>query len=148
MAEFTPIETQEDFDAAIQTRLQRVENKYKGYLSPEQVEEKYKDYLSPEQVNEKYKDYLTPDKAAELNNKVKEYETSSAKMRIAAEKGLPIDLADRLQGDDEESLRADADKLASYAKPQPAPQFEPEPAKETNKKDKALKDMLTKMKEG
>ena len=40
---FTPIETQEDFDAAIKKRLEQKERElkdlYKGYLSPEAVEE-------------------------------------------------------------------------------------------------------------
>ncbi|MCD8207808.1 MAG: DUF4355 domain-containing protein [Bacteroidales bacterium] len=152
MAEFTPITTQDEFDTAISARLQREKDKYKDYMSPEDVQKKYKDYLSPDQVSEKYKDYLAPDQATELNNKIKEYETSSVKMRIALEKGLPPDLADRIQGTDEESMKADADKLAAYAKPQTdaptAPPYNPEPEVNPNDKNSALKKMLSQMKEG
>ncbi len=152
MAEFTPITTQDEFDTAISARLQREKDKYKDYMSPEDVQKKYKDYLSPDQVSEKYKDYLAPEQATELNNKIKEYETSSAKMRIALEEGLPLDLADRIQGTDEESMKADAKKLAAYAKPQTdppkAPPYDPEPEVNPNDKNSALKKMLSQMKEG
>ncbi len=48
MAEFTPITTQEEFDAAISTRLEREHKKYEGYLSPDDVQKKYADYMSPD----------------------------------------------------------------------------------------------------
>jgi len=58
-------------------------------------------------------------KAERLNN---------AKLRIAAQKGLPADLVDFLQGDNEEAITATADKLLQFvAKPAtpPAPGVPP-----------------------
>lgn len=112
MAEFTPIETQEDLDRVISDRLKRAQEKYKDYLSPDQVAEKYKEYLSPEQVEEKYKGYLSPEDAAKKDAQIKKYETDSAKTRIARAAGLPEELADRLSGEDEDSLKKDAESLA------------------------------------
>ena len=51
---------------------------------------------------------------ADLNKKIAEYETASLRTRIALQNGLPIDLADRLVGDDEESIKADAERLSSF----------------------------------
>ena len=43
--------------------------------------------------------------------------------------GIPYDLAERLQGDDEESLQADAERLSALIKPQTivAPMKDTEP---------------------
>lgn len=115
MSEFKAIETQEQFDAAIGERLKRerdtVKKEYAGYLSPEDVEKKYSGYLSPEDVEKKYKDHLSPDKAAELNTKLKGYETDSVKTRIAHENGLSYEAIGFLRGDDEESIRKSAESL-------------------------------------
>lgn len=59
---------------------------------------------------------------ADLNSKVSTYELSSLKARIAHEKGIPYELAGRLTGDDEKSLREDAETLSKLvSKGQPAP---------------------------
>ena len=120
MAEFKVINTQEEFDAAIASRLSRerdtVKKQYEGYLSPEDAQKKYAGYLSPEQVTEKYKGYLTPAQAAEKDAKIKGYETNSVKMRIAHETGIPFELVGRLSGDDEAAIRKDAETLAGFLK--------------------------------
>lgn len=51
---------------------------------------------------------------ADLNAKIAGYETASLWTKIAIKNGLPLDLADRLVGDDEESLEADAQRIAGY----------------------------------
>ena len=53
----------------------------------------------------------------ELQGQVSNYETASLRTRIALQNGLPYDLADRLQGADEEALRADAERLAGFMRP-------------------------------
>lgn len=112
MGEFKTIETQEQFDEALKERLKReresVKKEYEGFLSPEQVAEKYKDHMSPEDVAAKYKDHMSPDKVAELQAKIKGYETDSVKTRIAHETGLTYDAVQYLSGDDEESIRKSA----------------------------------------
>ena len=47
------------------------------------------------------------------------YKTNDMKLRIALENNIPYELANKLSGDDEESLRQDAQTLANYiAKPE------------------------------
>ena len=53
----------------------------------------------------------------ELQGQVSNYETASLRTRIALQNGLPYDLADRIQGADEEALRADAERLAGFMRP-------------------------------
>lgn len=129
--EFKVIETQEDFDKAIQKRLAQKDR---------ELEEKYKDYLSPEKVADLKKvhegeiDKLTGDlkKANEtiaghdqivsdLTKRVTIAEGSLLRSKIAHEKGVPFELADRLVGSNEEELSADADKLASFLAPKNTP---------------------------
>ena len=150
MGEFTPITTQEDFDTAIGERLKReretTEKKYEGFLSPETVEEKYKGYLSPDDVKEKYKDYLSPEEAAKKDAQIKRYESSSVKMRIAHETGIPYELAERLSGDDEEAIRKDAEsisKLIGKRKAAPLASTEPDVKDSQNA---AIKNMLNNLK--
>ena len=53
---------------------------------------------------------------AELTGKVGGYEKAALKSKIAHETGLPYELANRLTGDDEKALRADAESLAALVK--------------------------------
>ncbi|MDM5145828.1 hypothetical protein ICE98_02963 [Lactococcus lactis] len=48
---------------------------------------------------------------------------------LSIKAGLPLDLADRLSGDDEESLKADAERFSGFIKPKtpPAPLKDVEP---------------------
>jgi chromosome segregation ATPase len=82
---------------------------------------------------------------ADLNGKVSSYELSSLKTQIALEKGIPYELAGRLTGEDEESLKSDAESLAKLitSKPVPAPLKDVEPAKG---KDDPYKSLLNGLK--
>ena len=115
MSDFKAIETQEQLEEVLKDRLKRerdtVKKDYEGYLSPQDVEKKYKGYLSPEDVEKKYKDHLTPEQAAELNAKIKGYETDSVKTRIAHENGLSYEAISFLKGEDEESIKKSAAAL-------------------------------------
>lgn len=55
-------------------------------------------------------------------------ERAALKVRIAARKGLPEHLADRLQGDDEAALEADADQFAQLAVGQGKTMPKPDPS--------------------
>ncbi len=116
MEDFKPIETQEQFNTMIADRLKRereaVEKKFEGYLSPEDVNKKYQGYMSQEDVEKKYKGYLSPEDVAKKDAEIKRYESDSVKTRIAGECGLPLEMAQRLQGSDEDSIRKDAKALA------------------------------------
>ena len=119
MSEFKPITTQEEFDAAIKERLSREKAKYSDYdqlksrvteLETENVDLK----STIEATNQSKAD--TDKQLEELQSKIAGYETASLRTRVALQHGLPYDLADRLQGTDEESFKADAERLAGYMK--------------------------------
>ena len=120
MSEFKPITTQEEFDAAIKERLSREKAKYADY---DQLKSRVAE-LEEENVGLKSTIEATNQSKADadrqledLQNKIAGYETDSLRTRIALKHGLPYDLADRLQGNDEESFEADAERLAGFMKP-------------------------------
>ena len=135
MSEFKPITTQEEFDAAIKGRLSREKEKYGDYDQLKSLVEDLKkenvDLKSTIEANRQSK--ADADKQLEeMQNQISNYETASLRTRIALQHGLPYDLADRLQGTDEESFKADAERLAGFMKSnQPvAPVKETEPVLE------------------
>lgn len=105
MAEFTPINTQEEFDAAIAARLTREREKaVKPYADYQQI----KDDLATANTSLGEKDTTIADLTAQL----KSTRSDLAKTRIALEKHLPLELAERLRGETEDDLRSDADSLS------------------------------------
>lgn len=148
---FTPIETQEDFDKAINRRLERERNtvrkEFEGFLSPEDVRKQYENYLSPEQVQEKYKDYLSPEESAKKDAMIKGYELKSKRVEIALSQGIPYELAGRISGETEEEIKKDAESFAGFIKAgKRYPDFDPDPVKRGNKEDAALKELVQKLK--
>lgn len=118
--EFTPITTQEAFDAAIKDRLAR---------ERETVTKKFADYDDLKGKAANYEQQIadlqragkeSADASAALQKQVdtltaqnKRYETDSVKTRIALELGLPYAMAARLTGDDEAAIRKDAEGLST-----------------------------------
>lgn len=140
MAEFRPINTQEEFDSIIAPRLEQARNA---------VRKQYEDYDSIKtQLANLQKDVTAKDGTiAELQSQLRSSRSDLAKTRIALEKGLPQELCGRLVGETEEELRADADKLAGFiTKPKDAP-----PMRDTetdpggNAKEAALRSLLSGM---
>ena len=120
MSDFKPITTQEEFDAAIKARLSREKEKYADYDQLKSLVEDLKkenvDLKSTIEANRQSK--ADADKQLEeMQNQISNYETASLRTRVALQHGLPYDLADRLQGTDEESFKADAERLAGFMKP-------------------------------
>lgn len=115
--EFTPITTQEQFNEAMQARMDRFAKKYEGYTSPAELAKIRSDYdkqitdltNASEAQNKKYADYDR--QLADRDAKIKGYETASVKTRIAHEEGLPYELAGRLSGESEDDIRKDAQAL-------------------------------------
>ena len=119
MSEFKPITTQEEFDAAIKERLSREKAKYSDYDQLKsrvtELEEENVGLKSTIEANNQSK--ADADKQLEdLQNKIAGYEMASLRTHVALQHGLPYDLADRLQGTDEESFKADAERLVGYIK--------------------------------
>ena len=149
MSEFKPITTQEEFDAAIKARLSREKEKYVDYDQlKSRVEELEKENgglkSTIEATNQSKAD---ADKQLEdMQKQIAGYETANLRTRIALQHGLPYDLADRLQGTDEESFKADAERLAGFMKKtQPIYPLGTKEPSSIDDKDAALKGMLHKM---
>lgn len=120
--EFTPINTQEEFEARV-TEVYGDVKDLQGKITT-----------------------LTGERDT-LQGKVKGYETAELKQRIAKEKNIPLDMASRLSGDDEKSLRADADAMAATLRAYkgPAPLAEPNQTTESTSRTR-IRAMLAKMK--
>lgn len=151
MSDFTAITTQEELDTIVKARLAREKEKYADYDQHKtRVSDLEKENGVLKSAAEASKNSAADyDKQiADLKKQVASYETASLRTRIALQNGLPIDLADRLQGNDEESLKADAERLASFVKPAepkaPPKSNEPNVGSE-NDEDAALKGMLRNM---
>lgn len=148
--EFKPIESQEALDAVIKNRLERntktvteeVTRKYEGYLSPEDVAKaREEDGKKIAELTDKLKGQDTV--IADLTAKNKAYELGSTKVRIALESGIPYELADKLSGEDEESIKADALNLSRFVAKGGIPPQRYNPEKpEGDEKTQALKQVL------
>lgn len=132
MSEFKPINTQEEFDAAIKDRLERERGKYADYES-----------LKTQVGTLTTERDTAVQQLSDANAKIKTYETNSVKMRIAQEKGLPAEMALRLAGETEEDIAKDADSMVQIFKATKgaAPLFDNSTGVGDNN-DAALKQML------
>ena len=99
--EFQPINTQEEFDARIAERLKRERDKFADYDSLKANAAESTRRIGELEAKEK-----------ELTGKLRQYETDSAKTRIALAAGLPYEMASRLKGDSEDDIKKDAESLA------------------------------------
>ncbi|EGJ28190.1 capsid and scaffold protein [Streptococcus phage Javan425] len=125
MSEFKNITSQEELDAIVKARVAREREKYNDY---EELKTKVAEFETKEATYQSTIEGLKTEKnelssqLESVNGELNQTRLQTAKQRIATEYGLPLDLAERLQGDDEEGFKADAERLASYIKPsQPTP---------------------------
>lgn len=135
MSDFKTIETQDELDRIISERLSRQKESFEKQLADyDQLKTAKADLESQvgtlqstiEQSKAGQEDYTK--QISDLTSKVAGYETANLRTRIALQNGLPYDLADRLVGDDEESIKADAERLSSFVtKQQSAPLKDVEP---------------------
>lgn len=127
--EFKAIETQEELDRIIQDRLARQKEKYADYDELKSKNTDLETQIGSLQttmqttIEETTTTSANYDKQlVDLNAKIAGYETANLRTRIALQNGLPFDLADRLVGNDEESIKADAERLAAFvSKPKQTP---------------------------
>ena len=139
---FKAIETQEELDRIISERLSRQKESFEKQLADyEQIKTAKADLESQvgtlqstiEQSKAGQEDYTK--QISDLTSKVAGYETANLRTRIALQNGLPYDLADRLVGEDEESIKADAERLSSFVTKQhlaPLKDVEPNIQKDEN----------------
>lgn len=156
MADFTPITTQEEFDAAIKDRLTRDRE-----AQAKKTAEKYADYEDLKNKTAEYEKQIAgfteqlkgveekDKKIAELEGSVKKYELSALKTKIAHEAGLDYSLASRLNGDTEDEIRTDAKSLSDTIgkmKTSAAPAKSTEPAGAAGKSNAGYQALLSSLK--
>lgn len=152
--EFKVIETQEQLNEVIKGRLEREAKKHSEATA--ELQSKYEETVQElnalksankehektiKAYNEKYAN--VDETIADLQNKVKAYESDSVKTRICNEIGLPLEMKDRLKGETEDDIRKDAEELSKIL-PKNKPIFkssEVKPSENDNKKQ-ALREML------
>lgn len=159
MSEFKPIETQEQFDSAIQDRIARTKKQFEGFMSPEDVAKKYEGYLSPDEVNKKYEGYMSPEDiekkyagyisaedAAKKDAMIKQYESDSVKTRIAKEVGLPSEAVSFLKGESDEEIKKSAESLKNVFKVGRYPDRSNDKTQGSDNNKEAMKKMLRDLK--
>lgn len=153
MSDFTPITTQEAFDAAIKDRLDRAEEtftrKYSDYDDLKSKNTEFEKTIASQ--TEKIKN-LTEKQAghetevADLKAKIAGHEKANLKIKVAREAGIPYELASKLSGDDEAALKKDAEEFKKFlGKPKAQPLKDTEPS-EGDMKKAGLKTMLGNLK--
>ena len=136
MADFVPINTQEEFDSRIKERLEQKANSVRQQFADYETIKKDLETLKTEAGK---KDSTISD----LTNQLKGARTELAKTKIALEKGLPVEMGARLTGETEEDIRKDAEALSALFKRQksPAPLRENDPGNGDGK-DAAMRALL------
>lgn len=155
--EFKAIETQEELDKIIGERLTRDrearQKEFKEKYGDLEELAKSKKTLEEEvsklnaqikEQSEKYADF--DNQMAEMQTKVKKYETASVKQRIAHEVGVPFEMAERLTGETEDEIRTDAQAIAKFVKQKDAPPLKSTEPAAQNGKEAAYKQLLDDLK--
>ena len=140
MAEFQAITTQEELNRIIEDRLGRERAKYAKFDEYKADSEAYqaikgKDY--EKQISDLNGDLAKKSKdLSDVTKRAEQAERSLLRSKVAREEGLPWELADRLQGEDEKALREDAKALAKFA----GTSMEPQPLADLDDPGKGGKD--------
>lgn len=149
---FKPIESQEELDNIIKDRLKReresTQKKYEGWISPDDHQK------ALDEANKALDDYKKAHEGdeqtiADLSAKNKAYETASLKSRVAHEVGLSYEWIGRISGDDEESIRKDAESLKKLVGngAQPIPTKNTESGENVDSSTASLKSVLNGIKQ-
>lgn len=112
--EFNPITTQAELDAIVSSAVDEAKKQYENWLSPETAAA-----LAQERDDSNAA-------LADMTAKNKAYELNAVKMRVANEKGIPFELAEKISGNTEEEIQKDAEAFAKYfanSKLKPSPRF-------------------------
>ena len=150
--EFKPIESQEELDNIIKDRLKReresTQKKYEGWISPDDHQK------ALDEANKAFDDFKKAHEGdeqtiADLTAKNKAYETASLKSRVAHEVGLSYEWIGRISGDDEESIRKDAESLKKLVGngAQPIPTKNTESGENVDSATASLKSVLNGIKQ-
>lgn len=116
---FEPIESQEQLDAVLKTRLAREREKIKAeYADYDELAEKAKAYDEAQEA-QKSEVQKAQEKIAQLEGDIKKRDEADKqremRAKVAKETGIPESL---IQGTDEESMKAYAAQVVEFAKVQ------------------------------
>lgn len=123
--EFTPIETQEQFDAMVKDRVERAKKSAaKEFETQLKDLEQLKESVTAKETEIGTLKAKITDLEAEKKTNGESYQSmqkelsqvklSALKQRIAIDAGIPLEMADRLNGEDEESIKKDAEKVKGF----------------------------------
>ncbi len=123
--EFTPIETQEQFDAMVKDRVERAKKSAaKEFETQLKDLEQLKESVTAKETEIGTLKAKITDLEAEKKTNGESYQSmqkelsqvklSALKQRIAIDAGIPLEMADRLNGEDEESIKEDAEKVKGF----------------------------------
>lgn len=153
--DFKPINTQEEFEAAIKERIaHEKDTMLRKYADYDDLKSKAALYETEKSAfdtalaaaNAKITGYET--QIGELNGKIKGFETDSLKTQIAIQTGLPYEMRSRLKGETKDEITKDAQelfKLMGVQRTTVSPLHDPEPAVDSKTAAvKALRDGLLK----
>jgi len=106
--------TQEDIERIIAERLKREREKYKDYAELKKAAEelqklKEAQMTEQEKLQAKLQEYERM--LQEKEREAKEAQIQATKVKVLTELGLPLDLAGRIFGEDEDTIRQDAEAL-------------------------------------
>ena len=147
---FKAIETQEELDNIVKERLKREREanskRYEGWTSPSDHQK------ALEEANQTLVEYTKARETdsqtiGDLPAKNAAYETASLKSRIAHEVGLSHEWIGRISGEDEQSIRTDAESLKKLVGTgTPLPTKNPESGENLDPSKTAFKSVLSAIK--
>ncbi len=134
--EFEPIQTQEALDEIIKEKVAEATSPFKDYEDLKLQNKSLNDQLVDQGRLQETISTLTKERD--------EFKKQALKSRISQEFGLPKQLAERLKGENEEELKADAEALSElYNSIKPnAPRKDNEPKELESNEDAAYKKLL------
>lgn len=123
--EFTPIETQEQFDAMVKDRVERAKKSAaKEFETQLKDLEQLKESVTAKEteigtLKAKITDLEAEKKTSgesyqSMQKELSQVKLSALKQRIAIDAGIPLEMADRLNGEDEKSIKEDAEKVKGF----------------------------------
>lgn len=78
----------------------------------------------------------------ELKKQVESYKIKDLKTNIAVQAGIPLELADRLTGETEEEIKADAEKIAEYVQQKQTLPLRPTEPEKVDPEEKAYEKII------
>lgn len=118
MSDFKVIESQEELDKILKDRLERAEKKAREEMQG-LIDSLKSENAGLKEENTNYQKQLEGVKEKDvtistLEGEIESYKMAELRRKVAIENSIPYTLADRIIGDDEESMAEDAKRLAEF----------------------------------